>query len=331
MVAISYEDEILLMFVARQNFQQPLDITINEGEKVFFKVIGTHAIHLTGNYVVPNDHGHNDHHEVYDSEEEDEYDLSPSEDEESDELDGLEDPRITEVDDDEEPAPKLVSKPEKKGKNKRSADALDNAESLDTLVSKSIKEEESKESPKLSKKQLKKLKNNKGNAVEVKAEAKEDVKDNGKGDKKVQFAKDLEQGPTGSTPEKAASRKATDGVKVVNGVKIEDKKIGEGPAAKAHHRVEMRYIGKLDDGKVFDCELPRRAVYICQYTNSRQPTRRVSLSPSRSDRAKSSKAWKSASPECELEESVESLSPPTWDTVLSRWVPFQRTPTSSLR
>lgn len=249
---LEVEEFVVCTLDTERNFQQPLDITINEGEKVFFKVVGMHAIHLTGNYVVPNDHGHNDHHEVYDSEEEDEYDLSPSEDEESDELDGLEDPRITELDDDNEPAPKLVSKPEKKGKNKRSADALEDAESLDALVSKSIKEEESKESLKLSKKQLKKLKNNKGNAVEVKAEAKEDVKDNGKGDKKVQFAKNLEQGPTGSTPEKAASKKATDGVKVVNGVKIEDKKIGEGPAAKAHHRVEMRYIGKLDNGKVFD-------------------------------------------------------------------------------
>lgn len=257
--------------MVRQTYQQTLDITIAEGESVFFKVTGTHTIYLTGNYVVPDDNGHNHHHEVYDSEDESEddedYDLSPSEDElelqldgeESDELDDLNDPRITELQSDDDEAPKLVSKADKKGKNKRSADALEEAESLDDLVSKSLKPEaaKSEEAPKLSKKQLKKLKNNKGDAVEVKAA--EEVKESGKGDKKVQFAKNLEQGPTGSTPEKAAVNgkpKATVGVKEVNGVKIDDKKIGTGPAAKNNNRVEMRYIGKFADGKVFDCEYP---------------------------------------------------------------------------
>lgn len=113
----------------------------------------------------------------------------------------------------------------------------------------------------MSKKQLKKLKNNKGNAVETKSE---ETKENTRGDKKVQFAKNLEQGPTGSTPEKAAvngKSKATTGVREVQGVKIDDKKIGTGPAAKHGNRVEMRYIGKFDDGKVFDCEFPCLTVY----------------------------------------------------------------------
>src|SRR6187402_3701140 len=112
-----------------KNFQQPLDITIAENEAVYFKVSGTHTVYLTGNYVIPDDDGHNRHHEVYDSdedsedEEEDEYDLSPDEDElelalmgedESDDLDDLEDPRVTEVDSDDEAAPKLVKKADKK-------------------------------------------------------------------------------------------------------------------------------------------------------------------------------------------------------------------------
>jgi FK506-binding nuclear protein len=44
------------------------------------------------------------------------------------------------------------------------------------------------------------------------------------------------------------------GVKEVQGVKIDDKKLGKGPAAKSGNTVAMRYIGKFEDGKVFDCK-----------------------------------------------------------------------------
>lgn len=215
-----------------------MDITIGEDERVFFKVTGSHTVYLTGNYLIPDDDGHNHHHEVYDSDDDEDYDLSPDEDEldeldedESDDLDDLEDPRITEVDSEEE-APKLV-KADKKGKNKRVAE--DEPESLDAMIAKD-------EPEKLSKKQAKKLKNNAGEAV-----AKDDAKDS----KKVQFAKNLEQGPTGSEA-KPATNGASLGVKTIKGVKIDDKKLGKGPACKKGDKVGMRYIGKLTDGKVFD-------------------------------------------------------------------------------
>lgn len=277
-----------------QTYQQALDITIGEDERVFFKVSGTHAIHLTGNYVIPDDHGHNSHHEVYDSDDSDDedYDLSPDEDEldleleddESDDLDGLEDPRITELDSEEE-VPKLVTKAEKKeakaekkGKNKRAADELEEGDTLDDLIAKSAKPTEASTNgeSQLSKKQLKKMKKNSGEAVTTKAEENkkpEPVKDttSTKTDKKVQFAKNLEQGPTGSSNADAKAKepkadstdgkpKATLGVKTVKGVKIDDKKLGEGPAAKKGDRVGMRYIGKLTDGKVFDCTISSPSV-----------------------------------------------------------------------
>jgi FK506-binding nuclear protein len=257
---LEIEEFVICTLDSEKNYQQPIDITIGEDERVFFKVSGGYTVHLTGNYVVPDDHGHNHRHEIYDSDEEDEddedYDESPDEDElydmddeeESDDLDGLEDPRITEVDSEEE-APKLVAaKADKKGKNKRAAE-----ETLDELISKSAKPE-AEADVKLSKKQQKKLKNNAGDAVPAKAEeAKKDAKADAKGDKKsVQFAEKLEQGPTGSTAEKKADGKGALGVKTVNGVKIDDKKLGSGPAAKKGDRVGMRYIGKLTDGKVFD-------------------------------------------------------------------------------
>ena len=140
----------------------------------------------------------------------------------------LDDDIVQEVEDDEEP-PKLVDT-NKKGK-KRTAEG----ETLDDMMNKD----------KTSKKQQKKLKNNKGEAVEAEKEAKESPKDA----KKVQFAKNLEQGPTGPAAEKGAG---TLGVKTVQGVTVDDRKLGSGRVVKKGNKVGVRYIGKLQDGKVFD-------------------------------------------------------------------------------
>merc|ERR1712000_348150 len=234
-----------------KNYQQPIDFVVGEGEKVFFKVSGTHTVHLTGNYVIPQDDGQAS---LYDEDDEDEdvYDLSPDEDEldllegagsdsESDELDDLDDPRVTEVHEEEDEA------------------------NLDDIMAKSLKKDEAApagESKKLSKeekKRLKKLKKNDGEAAPVDTPAADSKKEvNGGSEKKVQFAKNLEQGPTPSGPTPAKSDKkekasgASVGVKEVQGVTVDDRKVGEGPAAKKGNRLEMRYIGKLDNGKVFD-------------------------------------------------------------------------------
>ena len=263
---------------------------------------GTHAIHLTGNYVIPTDNGHNDKYDSYGSEDDsDDYDMSPDEDElelvdedESDELDDMEDPRITEVvSEDEEEPPKLAKKeePVRKGKNKRTHESSDTetpTTNLDDIMAKSLKPAEptvngtTSGEPKLSKKQLKKLKNNAGKAVEAAVENKNVKKDDNvskdsdhlKGDKKVQFAKNLEQGPSASpstvksdTADKSkteakkedAKTKAPATVRTVSGVKIDDKKTGKGPAAKKGSKVGMRYIGKLTDGKVFDGKSARKS------------------------------------------------------------------------
>ncbi|KAL7925027.1 hypothetical protein ACQKWADRAFT_284835 [Trichoderma austrokoningii] len=229
------ENFVVCTLDTERNYQQPLDITVNQGEKVFFVVSGTHTVYLTGNYIMDDMEG--------DEDEEDDYDLSPDEldyglgeedsEEESDDLDDLEDPRVTEVDSDEE-VPKLVPTDSKKGKNKRSAEE---AEGLDELISKASE-------AKLSKKQQKKLKNNKGEAIaaEEKDEAKKDAK-------KVQFAKNLEQGPTGSTK---PAGKSSVGVKVVQGVTVDDRTIGKGRTVKNGDTVGVRYIGKLQNGQQFD-------------------------------------------------------------------------------
>ncbi|KAL3962033.1 hypothetical protein ACCO45_003556 [Purpureocillium lilacinum] len=256
------ENFVVCTLDTEKNYQQPLDITVNHGEKVFFVVTGTHTVFLTGNYVMDDDEDESDS-------DEDDYDFDPEEleyamdedasDDESDELDGLEDPRVTEVDSEDE-VPKLVEA--KKGKNKRSAEE---AESLDDLIA--------KDDSKLSKKQQKKLKNNKGEAVAA---------EESKKDKKVQFAKNLEQGPTGSAEKAKQAGKATVGVKVVQGVTIDDRTIGNGRTVKNGDTVGVRYIGKLANGQQFDAPLTGISL---------QPTRRASLSPSKVGKGQVIKGW----------------------------------------
>ncbi|KAF7165102.1 hypothetical protein CNMCM5623_009410 [Aspergillus felis] len=261
---LELDEMVVCTLDPERHCQQALDITVAEGERVFFKVTGTHTVYLTGNYVIPAEEGPSEYDEDEDDEEdEDDYDLSPDEDDlidmgdlldddEEDELDDLAHPRVTEIESDEEEAPKLV---ESKGKNKRTADS-DEEMALDDMMAKDGKAKKAADAePALSKKQQKKLKKNNGEAaaVEQKKEAK-DAKEGkeGKEAKKVQFAKNLEQGPTPSAQKPGETTTGTLGVKEVKGVKIDDKKLGKGPAAKAGNTVAMRYIGKLEDGKVFD-------------------------------------------------------------------------------
>ncbi|KAF2267436.1 hypothetical protein CC78DRAFT_512106 [Lojkania enalia] len=266
------EEFVICTLDPEKNYQQPLDITIGEDEEVGFVVSGTHDIFLTGNYVLPPGPLGDDED---DEDEDDEmlYDLSPDEeelgdmsDEEDDELDGLQNPRITEVDTDEDEAPKLIATDKaKKGKNKRPAESEeDEATTLDDLISKAKKEAPATNGEqKLSKKQAKKLKNNEGQAVVAAQEpAKKEAPSSDK--KKVQFAKNLELGPTGSPKvdekkevekkegEKKEGPTAKTGPRIVNGVTVDDKKIGKGRAAKKGDRIEMRYIGKLKNGRQFD-------------------------------------------------------------------------------
>ncbi|KAJ4992969.1 FKBP-type peptidyl-prolyl cis-trans isomerase [Stagonosporopsis vannaccii] len=246
------EEFVLCTLDPERNYQQPLDITVREGEEVYLQVDGTHDVFVTGNYVAFPEEDDEDEDDEYDEED---YDLSPDEDEldldemdesEDDELDGLENPRITEVDSEEE-APKLVESKKGKKNNKRAAEE---AVSLDDLISKAATNGEQKAA--------KKVKKNDGQAV---AAAQEPAKKAEKAEtpssdkKKVQFSKNLEMGPTGSPrvdEKKEAAKPAAKGPRNVSGVTVDDKKEGKGKAAKKGDRVEMRYIGKLKNGKVFD-------------------------------------------------------------------------------
>ena len=196
-----------------------------------------------------------------DSDEDADYDMeSDLDDSESlDELDDMADPRVTELSSEDEPTPALVKaqkKSDSKSKNKRPAEDSADEENLDEMITKekqatvTVNGEQ-----KLSKKQLKKMKKNDGKAVAVVKVEEKDETPSAKSDKKVQFAKELEQGPTPAKGGKEGKDKpkANAGEKVVQGVVVDDRKVGTGPAAKNGDRVSMRYIGKLKDNmKVFD-------------------------------------------------------------------------------
>lgn len=241
---IEIEEFVLCTLDTEKNYQQPLAITIGDDEEVFFRVSGNYDIYLTGNYVV---YEHMHDHDDEDSEDEEDYDLPPSEDEEfdfggadsEDELDDLENPRIQEVESEDE-APKEDKKLTKKEKKalKRSADEA----SADSTQ--------------------KKQKGADGKAVATDTPTKKE-------DKKVKFAKNLEQGPTPSPTQKkdeapkkkeekpkkeeAAKKSAP---RVVNGVTIVDATDGSGPQAKNGQRISVRYIGKLQkNGKQFDANV----------------------------------------------------------------------------
>lgn len=293
------------LLIPPQNYQQPLDITVREGEEVYLQVDGTHDVFVTGNYIAFPEEDDEDDEDDYSEED---YDLSGDEDEleldemdqSEDELDELENPRITEVDSEEE-APKLVESKKGKKNNKRAAEE---AESLDDLISKAATNGDAKAA--------KKVKKNDGQAVAAAAEPAKKADTPTSDKKKVQFSKNLEMGPTGSPrvdEKKEAAKPAAKGPRNVSGVTVDDKKEGKGKAAKKGDRVEMRYIGKLKNGKVFDCtfpfhhhhhlslhNLPNTPLIIESYTDSIQPTRRASPSPSSSASARSSRVGTSASP-----------------------------------
>lgn len=110
------------------------------------------------------------------------------------------------------------------------------------------------------KKKAKKLKAENGAAVPVSADANADAqKSHEKKDKKdkkkkkgVEFEGDSkkEEAKGGDVKQKQGDKGAMR--ELPNGLKIQDAKVGDGPQAKSGTRVGMRYVGKLQDGKIFD-------------------------------------------------------------------------------
>ncbi|KAM9926517.1 hypothetical protein OXX59_003155 [Metschnikowia pulcherrima] len=228
------EEFVLCTLSPKVQFQQTLDFTITPEEEVHFVVTGSYPVHLIGNYI---SHPANDS----DSEEDEDYD--------SDELDddyyqdaGAEDADGDNLTPDEDELMRIED--------------LEDESDVERKIEELVEQDASRGKKRAAEEEPKKAK-----------KAKEDKK-------KVQFTKELEQGPTPSKKDKKAEKaekakaeksekseksekteKAEKKFKVstlLGGVVTEDRKTGSGALAKSGNKVGIRYIGKLKNGKVFD-------------------------------------------------------------------------------
>ncbi|EEB08737.1 FKBP-type peptidyl-prolyl cis-trans isomerase [Schizosaccharomyces japonicus yFS275] len=212
-------------------YQQPLDFSFGFQETVTFSAIGGSTIYLSGSFMVSDEPSDDED----DDEEESDYDLSPDEDElvetlsdeEEQASDDSEEEEEDSLDDIKEEKPKKSAAKTAGKKRQQREEAADDNEM-------EVEEPEAAAKPA------------KGNKKQKAEPAKE---------KKVAFAEKLEQGPTGPAAKKekqpaASSEKKTQNLK--GGVVATDYKVGGGAVATNGKKVEMRYIGKLQNGKVFD-------------------------------------------------------------------------------
>ncbi|KIP06138.1 hypothetical protein PHLGIDRAFT_24709 [Phlebiopsis gigantea 11061_1 CR5-6] len=201
--------------------QSTVDLILEQEQEVLLEVVGKNTVFLTGNYIDQIPHNpYDDSEDDFDSEDEEAYrleDVSSDVEIDADELDEDDDShRFEEVADE----PAQAQKPESK-KRARESDATEN--------------DDSKLSKTAQKKLNKKLKAEGGKAVPAGDEA-EKPKD-----------KKKEQ------PKKEEKSKEAEKVKTLDGgLKIQDHKVGTGPAAKSGNLVRVRYVGKLPNGKIFD-------------------------------------------------------------------------------
>lgn len=107
-------------------------------------------------------------------------------------------------------------------------------------------------------KKAKKLKAENGAAVPVSTDANADAQKKGeKKEKKTKKGAESKEGDSKKEEGKGGDAKQKQGDKgaireLPNGLKIQDAKVGDGPQAKSGTKVNMRYVGKLLDGKIFD-------------------------------------------------------------------------------
>lgn len=230
----SPEDEmttVLCSLTAGKIEQSACDLILESEEEYTFELIGKNTVYLYGNYI-----DQNANQPPYDSDmdsdmsDEEGYnldDVSSDVEVHPDELQVLEDDaeRFEELSEDEPKVEK--SKPPKRPRD----EAMDTDEQPAEKLSK--------------KKKAKKQKGEDGKAVPVAVEEKAAEP---KGEKTEEKADKKEK-----KKQKAAEEKKGGASKeLAGGVKIRDVKAGDGKTAKNGAKVSMRYIGKLQNGKIFD-------------------------------------------------------------------------------
>ncbi|KAJ7091271.1 hypothetical protein C8R44DRAFT_817498 [Mycena epipterygia] len=194
--------------------QVATNIVLEDKEEYIFEVVGPNTVYLTGNYIDQRPNDMPPFGDDSDMDSEDAYDLQDVSSDVEFDADGLDDgDRFEEIDEAVHGSAKNLKR---------------------------VRDSEGGEPDKLSKKQ----KAESGKAVKPDALEAGDKKEK----KKDKKEKKKEAAADGEKPEKkpAAERE------VAGGVKIKDTKVGTGAAVKKGNTVSMRYIGKLQNGKIFD-------------------------------------------------------------------------------
>ncbi|KAI0674917.1 hypothetical protein C8Q78DRAFT_1009663 [Trametes maxima] len=206
--------------------QSTVDVVLTEDDEYLIEVVGKNTVYLTGNYIDQSPFDQDPYGEDEDVSDEEDFDLQDvSSDVEvnPDELDIPSDDegRFEEIVEETKAASKGESK-----KRPRDSDAMETGEQEGKLS-------------KAEQKKQKKLKAANGEAVPAATSEKSEKAEKGKKEKKEK-KKDEKEKPKGE------SKTLSGGLKVV------DHKTGTGPQAKSGDTVTMRYIGKLENGKIFD-------------------------------------------------------------------------------
>jgi FK506-binding nuclear protein len=225
------------------------DLIFDAGIEISFSVVGPGSVHLFGYFLggedFGDDSGEDDLSYLGMSDEEGE-EGNDDEDDEEEEAVIMPPPATTENGKkkrkNEEPVTPAQT-PNKKSKQPSAQKAVVNTPKAETPKPETPKPEGSSETPKsLSKKEKRRL---------AKEKKEEEGTPNSKTEKSPQTPSQAKEHPVtprpGSTPLKEPSVK-----KLPNGLQIEDIVIGSGTTAAPGKKVGVKYIGKLENGKVFD-------------------------------------------------------------------------------
>ncbi|KAK5808014.1 hypothetical protein F5H01DRAFT_370907 [Linnemannia elongata] len=272
-VSVNNKSQVLCSLIPGSVDQQKLDVAFAEGEEITFSVTGDNVVHLSGNYL-PDTGAQDGDEDDYDEDDDDMYggydqdddgnivisqgtkrlaDLIGDEDEDEDSEDDPdftgeddeEDEDDSDDDDDEESSNPYAAQvegdevdseededDEEEDDEENGGDDDDDEDDDDEDEDEDDSEDDEDEEPEPVKKEA------------APATKKQKVSE----EKAILIKPKQEATPVKVKEEPKKAHKKT----LPNGLVIEDTKAGEGARAKSGKKIGMRYIGRLENGKVFD-------------------------------------------------------------------------------
>ncbi|KAH7055327.1 hypothetical protein BKA57DRAFT_484668 [Linnemannia elongata] len=273
-VSVNNKSQVLCSLIPGSVDQQKLDVAFAEGEEITFSVTGDNVVHLSGNYLPDtgaqdgdeDDYGEDDDDmyggydqdddgnivisqgtkrladligdEDEDEDSEDDPDFT-GEDDEEDEDDSDDDddeessnPYAAQVEGDEDDSEEDEDDEEEEDDEENGGDDDDDEDDDDEDEDEDDSEDDEDEEPEPVKKEA------------APATKKQKVSE----EKAIPIKPKQEATPVKVKEEPKKAHKKT----LPNGLVIEDTKAGEGARAKSGKKIGMRYIGRLENGKVFD-------------------------------------------------------------------------------